>query len=130
MLYSILIYGSEAVVRSFSQAQEEAALDRHYALQAEMTRQGKLGPFARLMPTTAAVTIRNDGREPVVLDGPFAETKEQLLGFYMIECATLDEAVTAAKTLPTDIGSIEIRPIHYYQLGVLPPPEPEPAAEP
>ena len=123
----MLIYGSEALVGSFSQAQEEAVLERHYALQAEMTRQGRLGPFARLMPTTAAVTVRTDGREPVVLDGPFAETKEQLLGFYVIECATLDEAVAAAKTLPTDVGSIEVRPIHYCQLGALPPPEPEPA---
>ena len=119
MLYSILIYGAEALVESFSE-EEEAALAKHRDLQARLSEAGKLGPFARLMPTTAAVTIRAETGEPMVLDGPFAETKEQLLGLYLIDCASLEDAVEAAKLLPVDLGALEIRPIHYYGPGVLP----------
>ncbi len=120
MLYSILIYGAETLVESFSDDEEEAILDRHRALQARLTEAGKLGPFARLMPTTAAVTIRAETGEPVVLDGPFAETKEQLLGLYLIDCASLEDAVEVAKLLPVDVGALEIRPVHFYGPGVLP----------
>ncbi len=120
MLYSILIYGAEALVDSLSDDEEEAILDRHRALQAQLTETGKLGPFARLMPTTAAVTIRAETGEPVVLDGPFAETKEQLLGLYLVDCASLEDAVEVAKQLPVDVGALEIRPVHFYGPGVLP----------
>jgi hypothetical protein len=71
------------------------------------------------MPTTAATTVR-EGRELIVLDGPFAETKEQLLGFYVIECASLEEAIDAARTLAGPRaavglnGAFEIRPIHQW----------------
>ena len=125
MLYSILIYGSEAVVEALTEAEEGAILDKHYALQGRLKDAGRLGPFARLMPTTAAVTLRADQGETVVLDGPFAETKEQLLGLYMIECESLEEAVAQAKTLPLEVGALEVRPVHFYGLGVLPEPAPE-----
>jgi hypothetical protein len=73
-----------------------------------------------LMPTTAATTVR-EGKEIVVLDGPFAETKEQLLGFYVIEAESLDEAIEAAKELAGPRaaaglnGALEIRPIHFFE---------------
>ena len=73
--------------------------------------------MARLRPTTTATTIRK-GRDSVVLDGPFAETKEQLLGFYMVECATLEEAVEVCRDLGAASGShgaYEIRPVSYLK---------------
>ena len=69
-----------------------------------------MGPTLRLMPTTAATTIRA-GAQPVILDGPFAETKEQLLGFYVVECNDLDEAIEIAKQFLHGSGALEIRPI-------------------
>ncbi|SLN75969.1 YciI family protein [Oceanibacterium hippocampi] len=119
MLYSILIYAAEAELDQLDQKAEEAILARHGVLQSHMRASGGLGPFARLMSTSAAVTIKPGEGKPLVIDGPFAETKEQLLGLYLIECDNLDEAVAAASLLPTDIGSIEIRPIRYFGTGDL-----------
>jgi hypothetical protein len=77
---------------------------------------GKLGPVARLMPTTAAVTVRA-GAEPLVIDGPFAETKEQLLGFYVVDCATLAEAIETASRMVDPPGAMEIRPLRAFSAG-------------
>ena len=96
MLYSVLIYDSEAVVMSRGKEEDDALVARHVQVQEKLKAEGKLGPVARLMPTTAAVTVRQ-GREVLVLDGPYAETKEQLLGFYVVDCPTLDEAIAAAR---------------------------------
>ena len=85
MLYAILCYDREAVTEGLSPDEDAAVMERLVAVQEPMARQGKLGPVARLMPTTAATTLRKGG-EPLVIDGPFAETKEQLLGFYIVEC--------------------------------------------
>ncbi|MGI9384209.1 MAG: YciI family protein [Methyloligellaceae bacterium] len=127
MLYSILIYGSEAMIETFTEADEAAVLEKHYALQSDLRAKGTLGPFGRLMPTTAAVTIRSEKSTPVVLDGPFAETKEQLLGFYLVECDTLEEAVETAKRLSMGVGALEVRPVHYYGPGVIETDDTEPA---
>jgi len=114
MLYAILCYASEDVVCSWSKEQDDAVLAKLAAVQEKYARAGKLGPVARLLPTTAATTLRKVKGEPVVLDGPFAETKEQFLGFYTVDCADLDEAITFARELsevnPSG-GSYEIRPI-------------------
>ncbi|HEY8579871.1 MAG TPA: YciI family protein, partial [Beijerinckiaceae bacterium] len=98
MLYAILCYDSEDVVCSWSKEEDDAVMARLGVVHEKLARQGRLGPTARLVPTTAATTIRK-GSEPLVLDGPFAETKEQLLGFYLVECETLEDAVDAAKEL-------------------------------
>ena len=85
-----------------------------------LPKQGRLGPVARLLPTTAATTLRKDSDPPLVIDGPFAETKEQLLGFYVIDCATLDEALEAAQDLGRanrPAGPIEIRPVGLFDAG-------------
>jgi hypothetical protein len=76
------------------------------------SRRGRLGPNLCLMPTSAAVTIRSGG-EPIVMDGPFAETKEQLLGFWIIDCASLEEAIQTARRFAShkQTGAIEIRPV-------------------
>jgi hypothetical protein len=68
---------------------------------------------AQLQPTSAATTVRNSGDEVLVADGPFAETKEQILGYDMIECADLDEAIYAASRHPVALagGVVEVRPV-------------------
>jgi len=118
MLYAILCYHSEAVVGSWTKEEDDAVLAKLGVVQEKLAKAGKLGPVVRLLPTTAATTLRK-GREPVVIDGPFAETKEQLLGFYVIDCATLDEVIATAKELglANPGGAYEIRPISIFRPG-------------
>lgn len=121
MLYAILCYDSEAVVCSWTKEQDAAAIARLDVVQEKLAREGRLGPVARLMPTTAATTLRK-GKEAVVLDGPFAETKEQLLGFFVVECASLEQAIETAKELgqaSSSNGSYEIRPMMLFRPGSL-----------
>lgn len=114
MRYAILCYNLESVVGAWSQAQDDAVMARHAVVERNLAAHGKLGPVARLMPTTTATTVRS-GRETLVIDGPFAETKEQLLGFYIVDCATLDEVIEVAKGLVGDTGALEIRPIRLFR---------------
>ena len=114
MLYSILCYHSESVVGAWSKQQEENVLAQRHRVTDRLAARGKLGPVARLMPTTAAMTVRG-GPEPVVLDGPFTETKEQLLGFYIVECATLEEAIDIAREMAGESGALEIRPVRTFR---------------
>ena len=119
MLYAILCYDSEDVVGAWTKEEEDGTMARLGAVQDKWQAEGRLGPVARLMPTTAAVTLRK-GAEPIVLDGPFAETKEQLLGFYMVECADLDGALDAARDLAkasSSAGAFEIRPVMLLRPG-------------
>jgi len=84
-----------------------------------LAAEGRAGPAARLMVTTAATTVRM-GHEPLVIDGPFAETKEQLLGFYVFDCASLEEAVDVARELGEgETVTFEIRPLRLYKPGTL-----------
>jgi hypothetical protein len=113
MLYAVLCYDSEVVATSWSAEQEHAVMDKLAAVQDKLVKAGRLGPVARLMPTTAATTLRKDRDPPLVIDGPFAETKEQLLGFYIIDCADLAEAITTAGELAraNPGGAYELRPV-------------------
>lgn len=114
MLYAILCYHDENVVNSWTKAEDDAVLAKRAKVREKLIEAGRMGPVARLMPTTAATTVRS-GKEPVVLDGPFAETKEQLLGFYLVECDNLEEAVETARALGKDeTGSFEVRPIRTF----------------
>jgi hypothetical protein len=110
MLYAVLIYGSEAIVEGWSAPERGEVMDRHARVREGLLQQGRLGPVVRLAPTTSATTLRA-GRRPVVLDGPFAETKEQLLGFYTVQCASLEEALDVARGLAFDSGVFEVRPV-------------------
>jgi hypothetical protein len=119
MLYAILCYDNEDVVEAWTKEQDAAVMERLEAVQQRLRKQGRMGPVARLLPTTAATTVRK-GRDAMVLDGPFAETKEQLLGFYVVDCASLDEAVAVAKELGAasgSNGSHEVRPLRLYRPG-------------
>ena len=114
MLYAILCYASEDVVTGWSKAEDDAVMEKLAVVQEKYARAGKLGPVARLLPTTAATTLRKVRGESVVIDGPFAETKEQFLGFYTLECDHLDEAIEFARELSAvnpSGGSYEIRPV-------------------
>lgn len=121
MLYAILCYDSEAIVCAWTKEQDSAAIAKLDVVTDKLARQGRLGPVARLMPTTAATTLRK-GKEAVVLDGPFAETKEQLLGFFIVDCASLAQALETAKELglaSSSSGSYEIRPLRLFRPGSL-----------
>ncbi len=114
MLYAFLCCHDEAVVNSWSKEEDEAVLAKRAKVTEKLAGKGKLGPAVRLMPTTAATTVRM-GREPVVLDGPFAETKEALLGFYLIDCDSLEEAIDIAQQIGRDEKVVfEIRPVRLY----------------
>ncbi|HEY8616303.1 YciI family protein [Phenylobacterium sp.] len=113
MLYAILCYDDEASVCSWTKEEDDAVMSRLAVVQQRLAREGKLGPVARLLPTTAATTLRKS-REDLVIDGPYAETKEQLLGFYIVDVAGLDEALEIARELgraKPSKGSYEIRPV-------------------
>jgi hypothetical protein len=116
MLYAILCYNSEALVGAWTKQKDDAVMAEHHVVERKLAAQGKLGPVARLMPTTTATTLR-EGREPLIIDGPFAETKEQLLGFYVVDCTTLEEAIETARPLFVAGGALEIRPILYFNPG-------------
>ena len=118
MLYAILCYHDEDFVGSWSKDQDEAVMKKLAVVQEKLTSQGRLGPVARLLPTTAATTLRKEN-PPVVLDGPFAETKEQLLGFYLVEGKNLDEVLDIARDLgeANPGGTYEIRPVGYFTQG-------------
>jgi hypothetical protein len=119
MLYAILCYHSEDVVCSWTKEEDDAVLARLAVVHGKLAEQGKLGPVARLLPTTAATTLRKDGDPPLVIDGPFAETKEQLLGFYVVNCDSLDEVLDVARELgrANPGGAYEIRPIGLFKPG-------------
>jgi hypothetical protein len=123
MLYAILCYHQEDVVCSWSKEEDDAVMARLAPIQERLARQGKLGPVARLMPTTAATTLRKDRDPPLVIDGPFAETKEQLLGFYIVDCASLDEALEIARELgaANPGGAYELRPVALFNPATAPP---------
>jgi hypothetical protein len=113
MLYTLLCYNKEDVVWSWSKEEDDAVMNRLSAVHEKLVKDGKLGPSLRLLPTTAATTLRGGN---LVIDGPFAETKEQLLGFYVIDVENLEAALDVARELsaanPTSV--YEIRPIALY----------------
>ncbi len=123
MQYAILCYGDEATVRSLDKKQDDELMTRLSVVHDELIAEGKLGPHFRLMTTGNAKTVRASSDQ--VLDGPFAETKEQLLGLYVVECATLAEAVETAHRLEVErkrariAGALEVRPILSYFEGNL-----------
>lgn len=116
MLYAVFCYNQEDVVDAWPKEKDDAVMAQHGEAMQRLAAKRKLGPVARLMNTTTATTLRT-GRETVVLDGPFAETKEQLLGFYILDCESLEEAIEAAKNFTVEGGALEIRPVRYFHPG-------------
>jgi hypothetical protein len=118
MLYAMLAYHVEAEVASWTPEEDAALMTELLAVHDRLNAKKLLGPAARLGATADARTLRGPGAG-VVLDGPFAETKEQLLGLYVLNCADEDEAIAIARDLrrvnPTAV--YEIRPIRLYIPG-------------
>ena len=121
MLYALLCYNDEAAVWSWKPDEEAQVMGRLNAVRTRLEAAGKMGPSLRLLPTTAATTLRKSD-PPLVIDGPFAETKEQLLGFYILDVADLTEALDVARQLgeANPGGAYEIRPLAVYNAGGLP----------
>ena len=123
MLYAVLCYNDENAVATWTKEEDDACMARLAAVEDAMKAKGKLGPVARLLPTTSATTLRKTSGEPLIIDGPFAETKEQFLGFFVADCDTLDEAIQFARDLAVANpggGAYEIRPLaifHPSELG-------------
>lgn len=118
MLYAILIYGSEQHIADLPAGEYVALMERHAGLRDELAAQQRIGPAVRLQKGMTKV-IRGERGGPAILDGPYAETKEQLMGIYVVDCATFDEAVTAAMRLDFETAVFEVRPIVEFIPGVL-----------
>ncbi len=117
MFYCILCYHLESEIEAWTREKEAAVLAQREMVTYRLATEGRLGPVGRLMPTTTAMTVRAS-REPLVLDGPFARTDEQLLGFYLVECSSLEQALEVARGLLSDTGALEVRPLASFYPGV------------
>jgi hypothetical protein len=119
MLYALLAYHVEVDVASWTPAEDAAVMTDLRRVHDRLNQNGRLGPAARLGWTKKARTLRGPGAG-LAIDGPFAETKEQLLGFYILDCATEEAAIEAARDLRRVNPSAvyEIRPVSLYVPGV------------
>ncbi|HEX5094356.1 MAG TPA: YciI family protein [Acidimicrobiia bacterium] len=112
MRYALLICTDEAASAAWSPEEQAASTAAYMAWGEEMGKRGLLTGGERLRPITEATTVRVRDGEVLTTDGPFAETKEQVGGFYLVDCKDLDEAIDIAAKIPgAAVGSIEVRPI-------------------
>ncbi len=112
MRYVLLIYGSEGDYATMTQEERTALMQAHSTFANEAQRRGLLIGGEALQPTSTATTIRVRNGKTLITDGPFAETKEQLAGSYILNCKDLDEAIEMAARIPDALfGSVEIRPV-------------------
>ncbi len=112
MRYLLLIYNDERGWDDMSEDEQAAQLPRWNAYTESLQSAGILRGGDALQPTASATTVRVRDGETQLTDGPFAETREQLGGYYMVECDTLDQAIEAASRIPSvDRGSVEVRPV-------------------
>lgn len=113
MRYMLLVYSREQA-NAYPESMQQIA-EGHRKVIVEAAQKGILEGAEPLRPTDTATTVRPNNGKSIVLDGPFAETKEQLAGYYILECKDLDEAIEWAKKIPTGCkgaeGCIEIRPL-------------------
>lgn len=112
MRYALLICVEEKWLAGLNEEEGSAMLARYGQWMQEMNERGLLQGGERLRPTTDATTVRVRDGEVLTSDGPFAETKEQVGGYFVVDCKDLDEAIEVAAKIPaSDYGSIEVRPI-------------------
>lgn len=112
MKYTMLVYQDEKAAKAASEEQLAASLARFNAFHEEVTQSGHLLDAQRLHHSDLATTVRLREGKTLTTDGPYAETKEQLGGFYIFDCEDLDEAIEIAARIPTaESGHIEIRPL-------------------
>ena len=112
MRYALLIYANEQDWASQTEEQSQAVNQEYMAFTKDIVDRGLMAGGEALQPTSTATSVRVRNGDTLTTDGPFAETKDQLGGFYLVDCKDLDEAIEVAARIP-DVrrGSIEIRPI-------------------
>ena len=117
MMYAVLCYNSEEMVCGWTKEQDDAVMAALTKVHDKWEGAGKLKPSIRLLPTSAATTLHKS--KDMVIDGPYAETKEALLGFYIVDVSGLDEALQFARELAAANpgGAYELRPIQLYLPG-------------
>ncbi len=116
MRYMLLVYSKETEAATMSLEEMAEMRSAHWSVMNETSRLGIFRGAEPLKPTSTATTVRIESGKPMITDGPFAETKEQLAGYYILDCEDLDQAIAWASKIPTGCkgayGSIEIRPIN------------------
>ena len=121
MRYMMLVYTHELEMEKASPEEMAKVFAGHMTVQQETQRRGIFRAADPLKFTSTATTVRIKDGKTLVTDGPFAETKEQLAGYYILDCADLDEALEWAAKIPTSCGGatgcIEVRPIHEFARG-------------
>ena len=116
MKYAILIYGDETAGAQATPEQLEQVMNAWWGLEGELQKQEGLRLAGEaLQPTTTATSVRMKAGKASTSEGPFAETKEQLGGFYLLDCKDLDEAVAWAKKMPVQEGTLEVRPVQEFE---------------
>jgi hypothetical protein len=111
----LLIYGDENSEVQLSDEERSAMYERYRAFNEETQQRGVYEAADELQPTSTATTVRLRNGQVLTTDGPFAESKEQLGGYYILDCENLDEAIELAAKIPSaETGSIEVRPIMVY----------------
>jgi hypothetical protein len=112
MKYLLLIYENEASWAGLPEAEQGKVFQEYMDYTARIRKNGNYVAGEALQPTSTATTVRSKNGKTIATDGPFAETREQLGGFYMVEAKDLDEAIALAAGIPAvRTGSIEVRPI-------------------
>jgi hypothetical protein len=114
MRYMLLIYEDERNYATMTPKDMEASMGEWFAYTDAMKEAGAFQAGEPLQPTRTASTVRVKNGKTLTIDGPFAETKEQLGGFYLLDCKDLDEALEYAKRIPFQSGSVEVRPVMDY----------------
>jgi hypothetical protein len=116
-MYAVLCYNNEEMVCGWTKEQDDAVMTALTKAHDKWEKAGKLKPSIRLLPTSAATTLHK--QKDMVIDGPYAETKEALLGFYIIDVVNLEEGLAFARDLAqaNPGGAYELRPIHLYHPG-------------
>jgi hypothetical protein len=114
--YAILIYGDEARGAEMPPEERERSMQGWWGFEGELQKhEGLRLAGEALQPTSTATSIRIEDGKQAITDGPFAETKEQLGGFYLLDCKDLDEAIEWAKKLPMQAGTAEVRPVQEFE---------------
>ena len=122
MLYAILCYNDETVTSALSKEKDDAVMRKLVAVQKPLLDQRRLGPVARLLPTTAATTLRKHSDPPMVLDWASSpRRKNSFSDLYVVDCASLEDALAITRSLGevNPVGSYEIRPIAIFHPGSL-----------
>ena len=112
MQYLLMIYGDEAAVHGTTPEQGQAMGEAYARFTQDIVQSGHLKGGDQLKPSNTATTIRRGEGKSLITDGPFAETREQLAGYYIVEAKDLDEAIAIADRIPFTAGAVEVRPIN------------------